>query len=109
MARKRPKRSSVIKRLCVIAAVLGVVAAAHWAATMRIDDTHNWILTPSVALVVMSVLAIALWAMGEQFWFSFGKSRYLTRTEKKRLQHQRKKGDGATEILGRKIPQKNRR
>ncbi len=104
MTRKHSKNSAVLKRLRVTATVLYVAGMAIWAATLGFGDTNLWFLTP----VVSGVLLVAFWAMGEQFVFSFGKSRYLTRTEKKRLRHQRKKGkgDAAAEVLGRKIPQK---
>jgi hypothetical protein len=104
MARKAPNRSGVVKRLYVPVAVLCVVAAAVWTAT----DGFGYFPLPFLTPFVVAVLAIAFWALGEQFLFSFGKSRYLTRTEKKRLKHQRKKkkGDDAAKVLGRKIPHK---
>ncbi|MDP7290378.1 MAG: hypothetical protein QGH94_20515, partial [Phycisphaerae bacterium] len=66
----------------------------------------GWVVVASVALTLVWVL----WAVGQQFLFSFGKSRYPTRTERKRMQHQKKTGrDDKTEILERKIPEQRDR
>ena len=87
MAGKRPLHTSIVKRLGVAGMVVCVVGLGFWAAT---DEALNPLfLCPLVA----GVFAMTFWALGEQYMFSFGKSRYLTRTEKKRLRHQRKKSD----------------
>jgi hypothetical protein len=87
MAGKRPLQTSIVKRLGIAGMVVCVVGLGFWVAT---DEALNPLfLCPLVA----GVFAITFWALGEQYMFSFGKSRYLTRTEKKRLRHQRKKGD----------------
>ena len=105
MARKRQPHTNIVKRLGVAGMVVCVVGLGFWCATEGFSALTFLFLTPIAA----GVLAIAFWAFGEQFMFSFGKSRHLTRIEKKRLRHQRKKSDGGTKILGQKIPDRDDR
>ena len=89
MAQKRRPHTSIVKQLSIAGMVVCVVWLGFWAATGGFNSPNLLFLTP----IAVGVFAMTFWAFGEQFMFSFGKSRHLTRTEKKRLRHQRKKSD----------------
>ncbi|MBT3202186.1 MAG: hypothetical protein HN350_19965 [Phycisphaerales bacterium] len=51
---------------------------------------------------IFLTFAVVFWALIAHLGFSFGKSRYPTRTERKRMRH-RKKNKGDEKVLGRDI------
>jgi hypothetical protein len=57
----------------------------------------------------MMILILAFWYLCEHFQFTFGKPRYQTRAEQKRIRHQRKNKASGKTILGRKIPEQHNR
>ncbi len=106
MARKYRKSISVMARICAVIAVLLITV---WILVEGGFWSGHFVGLIELILAAMLPLALLLWALVEQFGFSFGKSRYLTRTERKRLQHQRKNKTAGKRILGRKIPDQHDR
>ncbi|MDP6546694.1 MAG: hypothetical protein QGH60_22190 [Phycisphaerae bacterium] len=94
-----------MKHVCCAVLVLCVIGLAFWCSEFGGEAT------PVIAgFFVMAAFGLAFWALVEQLWFSFGRPRYLSRTERKRLLHRRKKNKtGGETILGRKIPEQRDR
>jgi len=104
MARKRRTKPSAIKTVfcavfVMLTAYLGIWCSLSGEASVSMMMTFCG----------MVVLILVFWFLGEHFRFSFGKPRYLTRAERKRLRHQRKNKAGDKIILGRRIPEQNDR
>jgi hypothetical protein len=106
MVRKRQRNSGVVKYVCCAVFVLLVVLWVFVSDGFLAGTTIGWVV---VIVAAAAPLALILWALIEQFRFSFGKSRFLTRTQRKRLLHQRKNKVDEKIILGRKIPEQHDR
>ncbi len=104
MARKYRPKPNVMKSLCCYLLVLLAIALGLWGTLLGSTSVPVMIGTS-----VLVAFVLTFWALGEHFLFSFGKSRYPTRTERKRLRHQRKKKAGGGKILGREIPERDDR
>jgi hypothetical protein len=106
MVRKYRPKPNVMKSLCNYLLVLLAIALGLCGTLLGNKNVPVMIGTSVLAVFVLTFWVLAL---GEHFMFSFGKSRYLTRTERKRLRHQRKKKAGGENILGREIPERDKR
>ncbi|MDP6543210.1 MAG: hypothetical protein QGH60_04415 [Phycisphaerae bacterium] len=104
MVRKHQPKTSIIKRACILTVTLFAIELVLWRAAPG-QTVVGWVVISIVPLAVI----LTFWALGEQFLFSFGKSRYLTRTERKRLRHQRKNKPAGDNILGRELPEQPER
>ena len=104
MARKRRTKTNVMKYACMVTVALCAVELVLW----WVAPGYSVIGGVLILIVTMAAI-LPFWALGEQFRFSFGKSRYLTRTERKRLRHQRKTQADGKPILGRETPEQHDR
>jgi len=98
MNRKPRTRTSVWKHLGFAALVLLIIALVLWGALWDV-----WFCPVTVVFSVFAALVLAFWALLEHLGYSFGKSRYPTRTERQRMRHQRNKDKGGEKVLGRDI------
>jgi len=86
---------------------VGIVAVLAAIRVGLIDSATSgivgWVIILGMGLTGLWIL----WALGRQFFSSFGKSRYPTRTERKRMRHQRKEKPSSRNVLGREMPEQN--
>ena len=89
MVRTPRTKSRSVKQIGYAALALLVIGLVIWCIVPN-DTYRPWL----AWFFLAGTLGLAFWALYEQSVFSCGKSRYPTRTERKRLLHQRKKKSG---------------
>jgi hypothetical protein len=104
MPRKYRTKTSVVKILLFSVFVMLTAFLGIWCSLAR--EENGFVLMTFAGMVL---LVLAFWYLCEYFQFSFGKSRYMTGAERRRMRHQRKNKAGGKKILGRKIPEQHER